>query len=107
GYAIPHGIAVTIGMDMANHVALALDRTSESHVERMRPVLALNYAGYENTPIPVEALLDAIARDKKNTASALRLVLPDKEGRLALVDQMADAAFRSAGEDYLEQLSRA
>lgn len=107
GYAVPHGIAVTIGMDMANHVALALGRTSEDNVERMRPVLALNYAGFEDTPIPLDALLDAIAKDKKNTASTLRLVLPDEKGRLALVDQMADAAFRRACGDYLGQLCTA
>lgn len=104
-YAVPHGIAVTIGMDMANHVALALGRTSEEHVARMRPILSRNYAGFENAAIPAHALLDAIAKDKKNTASALRLVLPDKEGRLSLVDQVADEKFRGACGDYLRELA--
>jgi len=107
GFAVPHGIAVTIGMDMANHVALALGRTSEETVARMKPVLVMNYAGFEGTPIPVDALLRAIAKDKKNTASALRLVLPDRAGRLSLVDQAADERFRRACEDYLEELAAA
>jgi len=107
GFAVPHGIAITIGMDMANHVALALDLTSEEHVARMQPVLARNYAGFREIPIPPAALLAAIAKDKKNTVRALRLVLPARDGRLSLVDQVADKSFRRACEKYLEGFAAA
>lgn len=103
-FAVPHGIAVTIGMDMANHVALATGHTSEDNVARMQPVLATNYAGFEGIPIPVDALLREIAKDKKNTAATLRLVLPDRAGRLSLVDQVADERFQRACADYLDEL---
>jgi 3-dehydroquinate synthase len=101
GFGVPHGIAITIGMDMANHVAVALGHGSAEAAERMHPALAANYAGFEDTPVPFDAFAAAIARDKKNTESALRLVLPDHDGRIRIVTQPADDAFRSACAAYL------
>ena len=100
-FEIPHGIAVTIGMDMANYVSARLGHGEQSHYEWMHPALAINYQGFEDTEIPVDALLAAIAKDKKNTARALRLILPDHEGRVRIVEQPADDAFRAACADYL------
>jgi 3-dehydroquinate synthase len=100
-YAIPHGIAITIGMDMANHVASEMGRTTRAHVERMRPVLALNYRGYADTGVPFEAFMTAIGKDKKNTATTLKLVLPDDQGVVSLVEQTASAEFRAACESFL------
>lgn len=100
-YAIPHGIAITIGMDMANHVASAMGRTTRAHVERMNPVLALNYRGYADTDVPFQAFMAAIGKDKKNTATMLRLVLPDEQGVVSLVEQAASAEFKAACEWYL------
>jgi 3-dehydroquinate synthase len=100
-YGIPHGIAITIGMDMANHVARDLGRTTGAQVDRMHGVLAANYRGYEETPVPVDDFLAAIAKDKKNTATALRLVLPDDEGVISVVEQPADERFRTASVEYL------
>jgi 3-dehydroquinate synthase len=100
-FGIPHGIAVTIGMDMANYVAARLGHGSGDHYERMHPALAANYEGFESYPISADALLAAIAKDKKNTARGLRLILPDAERRIRIVEQPADDAFRAACADYL------
>lgn len=100
-YGVPHGIAITIGMDMANHVARALGRTGDDQVRRMHGVLAANYRGYADTPVPLERFFGAIANDKKNTASGLRLVLPDHDGVIALVEESAGEPFRTACESYL------
>jgi len=100
-FGVPHGIAVTIGMDMANYVALRLGRTEEAHYRRMHPTLAANYAGYERTPIPVDLLLAAIAKDKKNPDAQLRLVLPDADGRISIGSYANDDAFAAACADYL------
>jgi 3-dehydroquinate synthase len=101
GFAVPHGIGVTIGMDMANYVAARVGRTERRHYERTHPVLAANYAGFERVEVPVDVLLDALAKDKKNTGRALRLVLPDASGGVSICEQPADDAFRSICADYL------
>ena len=104
-YGIPHGIAITIGMDMANHVARDLGITTAEHASRMRPTLAANYRGFEHTHIPRDQMLAAIAMDKKNTAAELRLILPDVDGRVAIVKHPADNAFRRICDGFLAMLS--
>ena len=100
-FLVPHGIAVTIGMDMANYTAMRLGRTVESQYRRMHPTLATNYAGFEYTPIPVDRLLDALSKDKKNKDAELRLVLPDESGRVSLDSYSNDETFREISAEYL------
>ena len=103
-YGIPHGIAITIGMDMANHVGRDLGFTTAAHVERMHPTYAANYRGFEGRNIPLDKLLAAIAKDKKNTATDLRLILPDTDGRVTIVKHPADEAFRRSCTAFLTAL---
>ena len=79
-YGIPHGIAVTIGMDIANFVSAELKVSNTSHFERMHNVLEKNYRTYKYVDISVELLLNALSKDKKNSATQLRLILPDQDG---------------------------
>lgn len=83
-YGIPHGIAVTIGMDIANFVATELGVSSISHFERMHKVLNKNCKTYRHVSINVDSLLNALSKDKKNSSSQLRLILPDKSGRIGI-----------------------
>ena len=83
-YGIPHGIAVTIGMDMANFVASRLGVTSTSNFERMHALLDKNCSTYRKTKIDPDRLLEALAKDKKNTSSQLRLILPNLEGEISI-----------------------
>ena len=87
-FAIPHGIAVTIGMDIANYVALKLGVSNDYHFERMHNVMDKNSQTYRNISIDVNALMLALSKDKKNSATQLRLILPDQDGyiRIGLYD---------------------
>lgn len=100
-FAIPHGIAVTIGMDMANFVSARLGPGTGETYERMRPVLARNAAGYGDVPIEAGAVVEAIGKDKKNVGAELRLILPDESGRIGIVRRPNDEAFRAACDEYL------
>lgn len=75
-YGVPHGIAVTMGMDIANHVAMQRNTTSADSYHRMTTVLKKNYARYASTDISCERMIAALQRDKKNTATQLTLILP-------------------------------
>lgn len=80
-FAIPHGIAVTIGMDMANFVSAKLGVGTEQNYQRMHTVLKANYRDFESVPIPLDTFLAAISKDKKNVgASNVTLILPGKDG---------------------------
>jgi 3-dehydroquinate synthase len=79
-YSIPHGVAVTIGMDLANYVAAKLGVTTAAHFERMHDVLYKNSQLYRNVSIDVNILMLALSKDKKNSNTQLRLILADKDG---------------------------
>jgi 3-dehydroquinate synthase len=101
-FAVPHGIAVSMGMDMANWVAAGLGVAPAAHFSRMHPVLARNYRGYERVAVPLDRLLEAISRDKKNTDAGLTLVLPDAAGTIGLHACRSDERFRRLCIDFLE-----
>ena len=100
-YEIPHGIAVTIGMDMANFVAAELGFSSADQFKRMHSVLQRNSAGFASVDIRREPLMTALRRDKKNTATHLRLVLPDTNGHIGMVSVAPDTKLEDAVDSYL------
>jgi len=84
GYAIPHGIAVTIGMDIANYVASKLGISRSKHFERMHSVLDKNCKFYRKVTIDINSLMLALTKDKKNSPTQLRLILPDLDGNITI-----------------------
>jgi 3-dehydroquinate synthase len=102
-FAVPHGIAVTLGMDLANYVAVRLGRMGQGSYDRMHPTLAKNYAGFERTLVPLDLFFGALSKDKKNTASALRLILPDAEAHIGIVSCENNDAFRGYCAEYLAE----
>ncbi|MBX7136632.1 MAG: 3-dehydroquinate synthase [Oligoflexia bacterium] len=101
-FAIPHGVAITIGMDLANYVAYQLGIGEESYYLEAHVCLQKNYCGFENHKIDADALLEALGKDKKNTDGQLGLILPDKTGRIERHRCTANAPFRELLLRYLE-----
>lgn len=102
-FAIPHGIAVTIGLDMANWMSWRMGIGGESYWSAFHPVLAKNYRGFQDYPVSDERFLAALAKDKKNTGSgSVTLILPDAQGRIFRDTHCADDAFRALCRTYLE-----
>lgn len=102
-FAVPHGIAVTIGLDMANHVAVGLGLCDPDLAQRCRPVLKANYLGFESTPVPFEPFMTALAKDKKNVgAGSVTLILPHGPGRIERCTIPADDRFIALASNFLE-----
>jgi len=83
-YEIPHGIAVTIGMDIANYFAADIGVSTQEHFEHMHLVLDKNCALYRHIKINTESLISSLKKDKKNSSTQLRLILPDHSGRISI-----------------------
>jgi 3-dehydroquinate synthase len=79
-YEIPHGIAVTIGMDIANFIAAEFGISNRENFERMHDVLHNNCSTYRYVDIDQKLMMNALSKDKKNSAKQLRLILPDIDG---------------------------
>jgi len=83
-YAIPHGIAVTIGMDIANFVSAELNVSNEEVYNRMHSVLDKNCSDFRHISINVKDLIKALSNDKKNSSKKLKLILPNKSGIIGI-----------------------
>ena len=104
-YGIPHGIAVSIGMDMANHIAADRGVLPRRHAERMHGPLRKNYEEFRRTPIPREAMLDALRKDKKNTQTQLGLIFASGEqAEVQRVQVPLDDDFRAQCARFLDGL---
>jgi 3-dehydroquinate synthase len=105
-YAVPHGIAVTMGMDMANHVAAARGLLPVNHFERMHSTLRKNYGEYSAVPIPFAPLLSALMKDKKNTSTKLGLILPvGSDAAIERVQLPPDDEFRAQCAGFMAGLA--
>ena len=104
GYAVPHGIAVTLGMDLANEVSLRWGFIDQETYEELHALLAPNYAGFEDCSIPEGPFFSALARDKKNSGGDLSLILLRGPGKAFHGRYPQDARFRSICTGFLERL---
>lgn len=74
-YAIPHGVAVSFGMDMANYISVKKGYITQSDFERAHRVFSVIWEGYEIRNLNLDNLLKAMKKDKKNQDGKLGLIL--------------------------------
>lgn len=103
-YAIPHGIAVTIGMDMANYVAVSLNLALAADFERMHTTLKKNYGDFRAIPIDIDAFITAIGFDKKNSGkNQLGLIVLNEASQLVKTTVLNDSLFKAHCQRYLHK----
>ena len=99
-YAVPHGIAITIGMEMANFVSRRLGLISEEIFQRTHALLAKNYRGFETVPVPEERFFAALTKDKKNVGKDVSLILMRGPGKVFQYHHPNDEPFRVLCREY-------
>ena len=104
-FSIPHGIAVTIGLDMANWLSPQIGDGDMQHYNRMHSVLSNNYRGFENIDIPIDLFMEALAKDKKNMGKdEVTLILPNKDAKIKKKYCVNDDALKSLCNKYLTKV---
>ena len=102
-YQIPHGIAVTIGLDMAYFFSWQFNLLPQEKFLRVHPLLKKNSNGFEAVKIPFERFLTSIRKDKKNLGSRLSLVLTRGPGRIFQDFYPDDACFQKLCTQYFKE----
>jgi len=74
-YKVPHGVAVSFGMDIANHVSSQLGYITPELRFRMRALLEKNWAGVSLRGVRVDDLVNALRKDKKAVGNEIRVIL--------------------------------
>lgn len=80
-----HGEAVSIGMECAAKLAMRLGRVDARFVDRQKQLLTRLGLPTEFPKVDVEAMLQAMMKDKKVEKRELRFVLPTRLGHVELV----------------------
>jgi 3-dehydroquinate synthase len=104
-FRIPHGIAITMGCDVANFVAWQLGISTAEHYERMHSALALNYEGSADSLIDMDIYAQALRADKKHRPDRMIFVLPDNKGTIGVHEVEKQSPIVAISAEYLMSLS--
>ena len=75
----PHGIAVSLGMDIANYLAIKLNYGTTSDYKRMHSILMQNSNEYWYEKLDREKFSKALLADKKNKPGYYVFILTNKK----------------------------
>lgn len=81
-YAIPHGQAITLGMDLANYISLQLGFISSIEFDQMHLILLRNIPSFEFTKANISDYVNALSKDKKNKANKIGCILTKGPGKV-------------------------
>ena len=105
-FKIPHGIAVTIGCDLANFTSMKLGLLQKDIYLSMQEILQKNYFEFKDVIIPRDLFFDALEKDKKNIDNkSFSLVLPNKDGRIFIDHYKNNKKLHNIINDFLDNLN--
>ena len=100
-YAIPHGIAISFGMDIANYISYKLGYLKSEIRYDIRALLKKFWTGYDISKIDIKEFCDVLAKDKKNTNKDYQLILCRGYGKLFKQKVKRNIKFRTWLQEYL------
>lgn len=74
-YGVPHGIAVSFGMDISNYLSVRRGMADEEFRDRVRNVAARLWEGFSIKDLDLDAFFAALRRDKKNIGDDVYVIL--------------------------------
>ena len=103
-YKIPHGIAITIGMDIANFVSKELKILDSDIFYERHVALSKNFKKFNTTQIKFDLLFKALSKDKKNVGNKLKLILPNQNGKITIGLYDKNKQLKNAIKTYLQEV---
>jgi 3-dehydroquinate synthase len=96
-YGIPHGIAISVGMDMSNFVSMKKGYITSEVRQNSRELFEKIWVGYADQVkrLDIDTYLVALSKDKKNKGSLLGLILNKGYGKVFKDFTENDMIFRS------------
>ena len=99
-YSIPHGQAVTIGMDLANYISMKLNMLSKDNFKIMHEILKINKPKYSIDINNIDNYCSALSKDKKNKGNNLGCILSNSPGNVEKVFLKIDDNLKSMITNY-------
>lgn len=106
-YAIPHGIAVTLGMLSAAFFSASRGFGPADIFDRIRPLLHPWYEPYQGrlSRLSAEKVVRFMTKDKKNTNGRIQLILPMKNGWPRLAPPVCPKNVLQVLQDLFKQMA--
>jgi len=101
-YKVPHGIAVSFGMDIANYLSVKMGYLNESIREDIKLVILPIIHNYSIKEIDLQLFLNALSKDKKNEGKKLGLILIKGLGEIFKNITIVDDQFVGWLKEYFE-----
>jgi len=102
-YKVPHGVAVSFGMDIANFISVKMGFIDKEIRQEIREVTEFIWEGYSIKNIEIESFILALRKDKKNVGSNLGLILNKGFGKIFKKIIGVDDNFTLWLKDYFEK----
>ena len=103
-YAVKHGQAVAIGMDIANHISLRRGIMSVDEFDRVHTLLVKNFPAYEWDHFDMESYIQFLSKDKKNISQDLVCILAERPGHITRQHISMDETFRDILREYFNDV---
>lgn len=104
--AIPHGIGVSIGMDIANFVSMKRKMISSSQYDEMSKVIR-RYIPYKNIEIEdINCYLEFLSRDKKIVGDKLHAILSRGIGKIQITPITIDNKLGAEIQQYCQTFGK-
>lgn len=81
-YEVPHGIAVSFGMDIANYISLKKGYISEGLYQDVRSLLSKNWGDTKLCAVNLDNFKAALLKDKKVIGTTLHVILTKGMGKM-------------------------
>jgi 3-dehydroquinate synthase len=81
-YSIPHGQAISIGMDLAKYISLHRGMLAVEDFDKMHEILQKNTPPFKIDTSNIELYCSALSRDKKNKGNLLGCILSRGAGKV-------------------------
>ncbi len=76
-YKIPHGQAVTLGIDMANFLSYKLGYINHEKYKKINQIIRKNIPDFNIRPDQLKQYIDLLSKDKKNIDDSIVCILPE------------------------------
>lgn len=103
-YKIPHGVAVSFGMDIANFVSYKMDYIDNKIRKDIREITSNIWKGYDLKEIKLDEFIHALKKDKKNVGNRLGLILNNGYGKIFKKLIVPDDKFKNILLEYLKSI---
>jgi len=101
-YRIPHGIAVSYGMDIANYLSVKLGYIPNELRMNIRELLKMNWGQIRLGKIDIRSFVSLLKKDKKNVGSKINVILTYGIGKMFKTELVLNEDVFNWLEDYFQ-----